>query len=342
MKEIRTLRIEQSRVRFAGFDILKFLCTFLIVCIHCPFPGAFGQYFTAFARIGVPIFFMITGYFYSDIVERNREGVQVRKIVELIVEANLLYLAWNCFYAVISGNGIISYLTQTITAKNMAKFVLLNVSPFNGHLWYLGAILYVLLIMAVVDRLGMRKVLYIAIPILLTGDLVLGKYSILLLHREFPYIFVRNFLYVGLPYFCIGILLREIRSIVEIKILAGCTLLFSMTTLLERYCLISVDMNPVRDHYISTTFLAITAFLLFREFYQKRGLSKIEKLISFVGWKYSTWIYIIHPIFITALSVIAHKLGLYGAYQLIAPVVAYIVSIVFVAVMSKVMIRVIN
>lgn len=56
-----------------AFDILKAVCAFLIVCIHIPFPGAAGAYFTALTRIAVPIFFMITGYFYSDVVRRGKE-----------------------------------------------------------------------------------------------------------------------------------------------------------------------------------------------------------------------------------------------------------------------------
>ncbi|WP_442863929.1 hypothetical protein [Blautia sp. KLE_1732_HM_1032] len=37
----------------------------MIVCIHAPFPGKFGAYFTTLTRVAVPIFFMITGYFYG-------------------------------------------------------------------------------------------------------------------------------------------------------------------------------------------------------------------------------------------------------------------------------------
>ncbi|UEA30492.1 hypothetical protein LK422_03580 [Blautia massiliensis (ex Durand et al. 2017)] len=44
---------------------MKAICAFLIVCIHAPFPGKFGAYFTTLTRVAVPIFFMITGYFYG-------------------------------------------------------------------------------------------------------------------------------------------------------------------------------------------------------------------------------------------------------------------------------------
>ena len=64
-------RAEQSRAeqsRAASLDVLKAICAFLVVCIHVPFPGKVGEYFTALTRVAVPIFFMITGFFHADVV----------------------------------------------------------------------------------------------------------------------------------------------------------------------------------------------------------------------------------------------------------------------------------
>ena len=189
-------------MRADNIDILKATCAFLIVCIHVPFPGVIGKYFTALTRIAVPVFFMITGYFYFDVEEKNGETRQIKKIFKLVLEANVLYLLWDSFYAVLSRN--MSCLFDTFTIENVLKFIAFNESPLKGHLWYLGAILYVLIIMHIFDKLKIEKCLVFAAPFLLMGDLILGKYSVLLLGREFPYILVRNFLFVGIPYFCIG------------------------------------------------------------------------------------------------------------------------------------------
>lgn len=64
--------MQEKAERFVGMDILKFLCAFLIVCIHRPFVGTAGAYFTALTRIAVPIFFMITGYYYEDLEKTTR------------------------------------------------------------------------------------------------------------------------------------------------------------------------------------------------------------------------------------------------------------------------------
>jgi len=142
---------------------------------------------------------MISGYFYN----RKNGPKQIKKIVILFVEANLLYAAWSYFYGFVSGS------VPIISLKTVVKFVVLNDSPFSGHLWYLGAILYTLIFVSFLEKIGYKKVLYRLTPILLLGDLVLRKYSLLIFGREFPYIIVRNCLFVGLSFFSIGMFMRE-------------------------------------------------------------------------------------------------------------------------------------
>ena len=113
---------------------------------------------------------MITGYFYFDVEEKNGETRQIKKIFKLVLEANVLYLLWDSFYAVLSRN--MSFLLDTFTIENVLKFIAFNESPLKGHLWYLGAILYVLIIMHIFDKLKIEKCLVFAAPFLLMGDLI--------------------------------------------------------------------------------------------------------------------------------------------------------------------------
>lgn len=244
-----------------------------------------------------------------------------------MLKANLLYLLWGMALAVLSGEGALLYLEQSLQTKNILKFLLLNVSPFGGHLWYLGAILYTLFIVCLVDKLHLRKLLYALVPFLLAGDLLLGKYALLLWGREFPYILVRNFLFVGIPYFLIGTFLRKQKIRWSTGKLFAAVLLFSLTTLLERYCLVQAQANATRDHYISTTFLACAVFLLFLRIYKTRAPGTMEKWMAHVGKDASTWIYIIHPIFVSIVGVLIGRLGWNSPYGYIAPFVIYAVSI---------------
>lgn len=175
-----------SNERNNSLDALKTICAFLVICIHVPFPGIVSEIITSLARIAVPIFFMITGYFYNKTDKKPFK--QIKKVIILIILSNLLY-----FIPDILKNENIS---TVFSLKNILSFIIFNESPFAGHLWYLNALLYVLIIVYFADKLKVRKFLYYAIPILLAIDLILGKYSILLFGQQFPYIIIRNFLFV--------------------------------------------------------------------------------------------------------------------------------------------------
>lgn len=316
-------------MRADNIDILKAICAFLIVCLHIPFPGEAGAYFTTLTRRAVPIFFMITGYFYSGTKRQHRELNQIKKMFVLGVEANLLYFVWNIALSVLKGEGVGSYICSALTWKNILKLLLFNETPLAVHLWYLGAILYVLIIVVLTDKLYLTKVLYILTPVLLITDVVLGKYSLLIFHREFPYIFVRNFLCVGIPYFCIGRLINEKKWNLSKEILRALIAVFGLTSMMERFLLVSAGMNATRDHYISTTLLALCLFL-----YTLESNWKNEKLAT-IGREYSTWIYILHPIFIILLSVVISKGGLYQVYRFVAPIVVFLSTLIFLIAMEQ-------
>ncbi|MGN0498768.1 MAG: acyltransferase family protein [Acutalibacteraceae bacterium] len=326
--------------RWKNFDALKVICSFLIVCIHAPFPGEMGQYFTALSRIAVPIFFMITGFFYHNTIKNNKVKSQIKKIAVLVLWTNLLFFLWSILKTILTGADIINYLKTTVTIKALLKFIFLNETPFGAHLWYLSAILYVLIIVAVFDKIKGRKILYIISPLLLIGDLLLGKYSLLLFGREFPYIIVRNFLFVGIPYFLLGTLIFKNReklvAVLKNKkvIMLFLIMLFSITTFLEHYFLVSNDVNSTRDHYISTTFLAVAVFLFFMV---SEGQFRIlGNKISQIGKNYSMLIYIFHPIFITILLKIVERLGLTNEYMIIQPIIVFFVTLAAVALYKKV------
>ena len=272
---------------------------------------------------------MITGYYYSDTVERNKEKQQIKKIVLLILEANLIYLFWK---VILNRDDVMSYIRSIFTVRNLMQFLFLNVSPVAGHLWYLGAILYVLVIVFVMNRIGCRKALYYLTPVLLVVDLLVGKYSLLIFHREFPYILVRNFLCVGIPYFCIGNLIREKHCTEKWnkKVLQVLVVVFAITSLIERFVLVNTGLNATRDHYASTTFMAICFFVYALESnWKNKGLAAI-------GRKYSTWIYIIHLIFITIFQMVTDRVGGQLIYKCVAPIAVYCTTLIFLIALQKI------
>jgi len=314
--------------RYNSLDKLKVLCAFLIVCIHSPFWGVIGEYFTALSIIAVPIFFMITGFFYSTVSAPR----QIKKLLKLMLMGNGIYLVWKLVLAVLKGE-VLTFLTKTFNARNIAKFVILNETHLQSHLWYLGAILYVVVIVTTLfkwNETKWRRGLYLITPFLLLGDLILGKYSLVIFHREFPYILVRNWLLVGLPYFSIGMWLKKREMKIGKWQLIWVIVLASITTFLERYLLVSNDLNPTRDHYLSTTFLAIAVFVFFL-----RYVGNAENVISRIGRDNSTSIYILHPILITFLGVVVKKIGVANIYNCIRPIIVFLITIAAVDLMMR-------
>lgn len=61
-----------------------------------------------------------------------------------------------------------------------------------------------------------------------------------------------------------------------------------------------------------------------------------NRCLALIGRKYSTWIYIIHPIFITIFSVGTDRLGIKSSYNCVVPIVVYCATIVFLFVMRKI------
>lgn len=331
-------RIEEKyEVRYDGLDILKAICAFLVICIHCSFKGKMGACIISLTRIAVPIFFMITGFFYQNVMVKNGEKRQVVKILKLTIIANGVYILWNVVTNIMSGDNLSIHFKNLITENSLIKWIVFNESPFGGHLWYLNAIFYVLCLAFFIthkikNKSMIKRMMNIITPILLCCDLVVGKYSILLWGREFPYILVRNFVFVGIPYFWIGIMIYNYQTKRKAKLetwISFC-FLFTVTTLIEHIFLVCLNVNATRDHYISTTFLAISTFVLFVELYKNRKKNKAELFMGIVGKKYSTWIYIFHPIVITVMSVITNWLGIYEIYKILAPIFVYIITIVLV------------
>ena len=134
-----------STTAIPSLYLLKFVLALLIVCIHMqPF---FSQKAIAIviplARIGVPSFFMISGYFfYRKYCNRDYAYVrrQLLKILKITLIGTLVYLAYAFFT-----NGLSATLNPLATLKTWRALFLFNVPIAGGHLWYLFAYIYILL-----------------------------------------------------------------------------------------------------------------------------------------------------------------------------------------------------
>lgn len=171
------------------------------------------------------------------------------------------------------------------------SFILLNASPWGVHLWYFCAILYVLVILRVADKMRMRSFLYGLVPFLFLVNYLLSFSRHIMLYR--------NFLFTGLPYVLLGILFREkgdkwkLPSWSDRRLATGlviATLLLGAEILFYWLC----GLRVIREHFLMTLPIAAGFFILALR-HPSFGAGGMAALI---GRKYSPYIYIFHPIFI--------------------------------------------
>ncbi len=295
--------------------------------------------------ISVPVFFMITGYFYEQTVCRNRQKEQLKKILALLIFSGAIYFVWMIVFFPFKQENLLNYLHELCSTKNFLELIFLNKPYRYNHLWYLLAILYVLIIVGAADRLQCRKFLYWITPLLLLTGLAFGKYALLLFHRKFSAVLSRNFLFEGIPYFCIGCMIRDLslkkgpifpiadaRRKKRFLFLIG---LLAITSLSEGFFLSMIKMTASGDRYISSIFLSIAVFVFALSTEEREPApSKLLNALSIIGRKYSLWIYILHPIFVDAIGEIMKGFGVYSIYEYVGSIVVYISTLLFLVALS--------
>ena len=307
-----------------SIDVLKFICAVLVVIIHTEWN--YQQLVLPIAKCAVPCFFIISGYLLFDKTgikpERlNRNLIHIGKIT---LGASFLFIFLKEILNVIRHSSL-----WMPSFNDLVVWIVFNVTPFAYHLWYLYAYLYVLIIITIVNKYGKWRVLYWITPVLLIADLSLGKYSLLLWGWELPYFYLLNFLFVGLPYFAIGTMIKGkadyiIGTFNKIT-LCGYTILFTLALYMEKFILLYLEKNPSREHYISSTFLSVFIILIALSIKTDN-----KSLLSKLGEKDSLYIYVFHPIFVTCCTILFGKMQLSGFYMYFSPIIVICLTIVFI------------
>lgn len=318
--------------RNRNVDLLRFICAFLVVCIHTPFPGKIGEMFGVFTRIAVPIFFIISGYFHNHLAENNLLIKSLKKAITIFFVANVFYLLWGIIVEVIKGDVLLlNYINSLIDIRKIILFIVTNQSMLKEHLWFLGAYIYVIGIAILFEKLKIRRwVIYvIALCLLILGEM-LGTYSLLVFGISLPVCFTRNFLFVGIPFYYIGVYIchnkgqiNNISSLVY-GILAIISFLLSVV---EKSVLSYKGMLPEREHFIGTSFCAVAVFYLFINLpHVDKSKKKIGYFFSTLGRDCAAIIYVIHPTVIFVFAYIADRFHIVFWYRFLAPVIVFFIS----------------
>lgn len=299
--------------RVVSIDILRIIACVFIVSIHVATlnpQSTTSEWVIPVARCAVPLFFMVSGYFFSGFSQEKRKS-QIKKMIWLIVLSNLLYFAYGFGMAFLY-HDMTAYLANTFTLKNCADFILFNVSPFCGHLWFLTALLYSMLFAPFLFKRHKNVFLIGIVAVLLIANQVLGNYSSVIWNQEIPNYFTRNFLFMGIPYFLIGHLMAKNNmqncQLSRIGLAVG-ILGFSLTTLAEKFLFARMGITLQGENYVSTIFVSIGLFLFALQF-SADSTARWWSRVADIGRRYSLFIYIVHPVFVDIIKIIISKYSL--------------------------------
>lgn len=255
-----------------SIDIIKTIAALLVICIHTGYPSVIGNYIVALCRIAVPIFLLISGYYYQVIIDRNKTLSYYKKIF-------LLTFFSSVFYFIVNGIEL-SYLK----VFRWDKMLIFSFPVAGDHLWYLYSLINVLVILALCYKI--RDKLFYLIPLLLLCNYILSYSPKFWLYR--------NFLFTSLLYFLLGMYLYKKRnSIIAVFKSKNCCIIFIILGIVlqcfEVYLYKYFGLINVRDHYLFTPVLAVIIFI-----YAMTVKLQKENVISIIGKRYSAYIYILH------------------------------------------------
>lgn len=296
------MNYQKDSGRNSGFDFLKYICAFMVICIHLSYRGQ--TTLEPLTRVAVPVFFMISGYYYTSLKQKGRILHQIKRLLILILCTNIGFILFDALLLLLKGLPLSGAVSPWCNADTWITFFLFNLPPIWAHVWYLSALLYVYLLVYLFEKIGPRRILYFFIPVLLCANLIMGTYLPLLFRAAVPLKWSRNFLFIGLPCFLLGDLIRQKEDRIKIGnlslILLG--IISCITSVLENKFLSSAGLCINKDFFLSTIFVALSLFLLAMNYPHAERTLKIVHKIAYMGKEYSLLIYIFHPPIILIVS----------------------------------------
>ena len=206
---------ELSSSRNHSIDLMRIIMAFFVVTIHLPFAGSAGSVFITFGKTAVPFFLVVCGYMlYRDDPREMKTRLlkQLKRILIFFLASNVFYAAATALYDKKMYGKV--DMRPYFTSKAIKDFLLYNFSPFSEHLWYLGSLLYALVILYVLTKLRVIKPAIFLGPVLIAAYVVLSHMGVGEAYQ------LRNAILVGLSYPMTGMLIRRYeKKILSIKIL---------------------------------------------------------------------------------------------------------------------------
>ena len=246
--------------KYFSIDLFKFICAFLIVFMHtyCRDLGKAGAWIVdVISNIGVPFFFITSGFFYTKGILRNKTE-EKEYFLKYFTRVSWMYIAWSvitlpiAFLIIERAHG-----DYPIYLKFIYLIRLFFFTGSIGIYWYVLALVYnSAIIYYAHKKKSVSTLFFFAILFWIIGVIYNSPYNNGNLFFESIHVIFgseRNFLHVGLFYMCIGYFFAKYESKFQMN-LSG--LVFGF--------IISIVLRSLEVEYLHTnTLQALEATLLF-------------------------------------------------------------------------------
>ena len=319
-------RIPKTESRNLSLDCCKMVAAILVIFLHLKFPGQVGEWFVFPARLAVPLFLAVSGW-YSFRCSAAALARRLRHIVLLELTGSLLQILWLTFVGIYRGFSLGATILDLIpTGEELRLWLLFNVNPYAVPLWYLSAMTHCYGFLWIYRRFAPAKwgnrPLYILAMTLLTARFSMELSGAVWL----PDYGWRNSILMGFPLFLLGMLLHEYRDPLLKRLhsrwLAAIVAAGILVSLLQRHWMGDTEL------FIGVV-PAIAAVILLCQLWPSvpGWLQKPAETFAFAA----TWIYLLHTIVIDLYLGFAQRrvaLLLGDAEAMIAPVVAAVSTVI--------------
>ncbi len=291
-----------SSKRNSSIDIFRLAAAALVIIQHYgvfPRGSSAALWADIFCRAAVPFFFILSGYFSWRDQPGARENYLKKQALEVLkiflVSAALIMLfnRWAGF-------------SMNLKPKNFLYLIFFNEPGFlfdQSHMWYLLALIYVLVIALAVEKAGLNKAAYICVPLLFAVSLIL-EHELYRLGVRRP-CYTRNFLLDGLPFFYLGQMLRrwsgKFLGFMTKKRSAAALAFSAIGMALEGAALVRFNMSTDRTLFLFTVPLIVSVFALLLHF---PGLLK-DSFAARYARDASMVIYVVHHMVEEVIKIIA-------------------------------------
>lgn len=275
-------------LRNVSLDIMKIILALMVVGIHTNFLAEFNGAVSYMLnqgvfRIAVPIFFIVSGYYFSTAMHSGKAKIWLIKI-------STLYAVWMIAY---------SYYWLDLGGASLFDLAKVAHTAVFGyfHLWYLPAAIGAAAMVYSLRRLSPYILFMFLVFAFVSGVLIqyLGNYHVinfLFIDKLFNMGWIyRNFIFSGFPFFALGYLL--VNQSIESRITFRQSIIVSLVGIfcvaLESYTnYVLVGKSESFDILISLIIACPAIFIFFKKF----GLMSDGPPLSL----YASGIYFIHPL----------------------------------------------